>query len=113
MQIIFKDSDFKNFVRSSKMKQASNEFADIYAKAVSLYEANFESNEDKMFRLVGVGLQNLEEPLKKSKQMSIFDNYEEIKEECATNLLIQDINRKMKGSILKTAREVLEENRWK
>ncbi|MCQ3034666.1 MAG: DNA polymerase IV [Bacilli bacterium] len=113
VQLILKDNDFKNFVRSAKLKETTNDFALIYAKAISIYENNFENNEDKMFRLVGVGLQNLEEPAKRNNQMSIFDNYEEIKEECATNLLIQDINRKMKGSILKTAREVLEENRWK
>ena len=113
VQIIFKDSDFKNFVRSGKLKRNTNEFADIFAKAVSLYETNFESNEDKLFRLVGVGLQNLEEPEKKNMQISIFDNFEEIKEECATKLLVSELNRKMNGSIFKTAREALEEKRWK
>ena len=65
-----------------------------------------------MIRLAGVTLQNLIDPSEVLIQMSIFDNYEEIKEECATKLLISELNRKMKKSVFKTAAETLRDQKY-
>lgn len=65
-----------------------------------------------MIRLAGVTLQNLIDPSEVVIQMSIFDNYDEIKEECATKLLIAELNRKMKKPVFKTAAETLRDKKY-
>ena len=98
VQLILKDEEFKVINRSKKLSKPTNDFETIFIAACDLLEANLN---DKMIRLAGVTLQNLVDPSEVLIQMSIFDNYEEIKEECATKLLIGELNRKMKKSVLK------------
>lgn len=106
IQIVLKDNNFKVINRSKAIENATNDEKVIKKVAFELLEKNFDG---QMIRLCGVTLQNLVDPKKEIRQMSIFDNFDEIKEENATKLLIAELNRKMHGSVFKTAAEHLEE----
>jgi len=109
VQLVLKDDDFKVINRSKKLNKPTNDFVEIFDIATQLLEANLG---DKMIRLAGVTLQNLVDPSEVVIQMSIFDNYDEIKEECATKLLIAELNRKMKKPVFKTAAETLRDKKY-
>lgn len=109
VQLVLKDKDFKVINRSKKLSKPTNDFMTIFGVASELLEQNLG---DKMIRLAGVTLQNLIDPSEVVIQMSIFDNYEEIKEECATKLLIAELNRKMKKPVFKTAAESLRDKKY-
>lgn len=109
VQLVLKDDDFKVINRSKKLNKPTNDFLEIFDIATQLLEANLG---DKMIRLAGVTLQNLIDPSEVVIQMSIFDNYDEIKEECATKLLIAELNRKMKKPVFKTAAETLRDKKY-
>ena len=109
VQLVLKDDDFKVINRSKKLNKPTNDFIEIFDIATQLLEANLG---DKMIRLAGVTLQNLIDPSEVVIQMSIFDNYDEIKEECATKLLIAELNRKMKKPVFKTAAETLRDKKY-
>ena len=109
VQIVLKDKDFKIINRSKKLNKPTNDFSLIFETATQLLETNLE---DKMIRLAGVTLQNLIDPSEVMIQMSIFDNYEEIKEECAAKLLIGELNRKMKKPVFKTAAQSLVDKKY-
>lgn len=109
VQIVLKDKDFKIINRSKKLNKPTNDFSLIFETATQLLEDNLE---DKMIRLAGVTLQNLIDPSEVMIQMSIFDNYEEIKEECAAKLLIGELNRKMKKPVFKTAAQSLMDKKY-
>ena len=87
-----------------------NDYPSIANAVIALLDANYD--ETRPVRLVGVTLQNLVNRDEVVVQLSIFDNYEEIKEECATKLLIGELNRKMKKSVFKTASEVLKDKKY-
>ena len=109
VQLVLKDNEFKVINRSKKLSKPTNDFSTIFGTACDLLEANLD---DKIIRLAGVTLQNLVDPSEVLIQMSIFDNYEEIKEECATKLLIGELNRKMKKAVFKTAAESLRDQKY-
>ena len=109
VQIVLKDKDFKVINRSKKLDKPTNDFNTIFGIASDLVEANLG---DKMIRLAGVTLQNLVDPGEVLVQMSIFDNFEEIKEQCATRLLINELNRKMKKPVFKTAGDSLRDKKY-
>ncbi len=109
IQITLKDNEFKLTTRSKKISKSFNDFETIYFEASKLFEANVK--DDTLYRLVGVTLQDLIDPSEEIIQMSIFDNYDEIKEEYETKLLIAELNRQMKGSVFKTASDVLKEKK--
>ena len=109
VQLVLKDKDFKVINRSKKLNKPTNDFMTIFVTACELLEANLG---DKMIRLAGVTLQNLVDPTEVVIQMSIFDNYEEIKEECAAKLLIGELNRKMKKPVFKTAADSLRDSKY-
>ncbi len=109
VQLVLKDDNFKVINRSKKLNKPTNDFIEIFDIATQLLEANLG---DKMIRLAGVTLQNLIDPSEVVIQMSIFDNYDEIKEECATKLLIAELNRKMKKPVFKTAAETLRDKKY-
>ena len=106
IQIVLKDSEFKVINRSKTLEKSTNDEKIIYDVACELLEKNFNGH---MTRLCGITLQNLKNPKEEIQQMSIFDNFEDIKEECATKLLIAELNRKMHGSVFKTAADHLKE----
>jgi DNA polymerase-4 len=115
VQIVLKDSEmgatgFKTISRSKSLSKPVNDYPSIANAVISLLDANY--NEERSVRLVGVTLQNLVNRDEVVVQLSIFDNYEEIKEECATKLLIGELNRKMKKSVFKTASEVLKDKKY-
>ena len=106
VQLILKDNEFKLINRSKRLGKLSNSFEDIYKTALELLKANYDG---RPIRLIGVTLQQLQNPKETYEQLSIFDNYEEIKEQNATRLLIGDLNRMMKKSVFKTAGDHLRE----
>ena len=109
VQLVLKDKDFKVINRSRKLNKSTNDYDTILSTALALLEKNLS---DKPIRLAGVTLQNLVDPSEVVEQMSIFDNFDEIKEECATKLLIAELNRKMKKAVFKTAAESLRDKKY-
>ncbi len=109
VQLVLKDNEFKVINRSKKLAKATNDYDTILTTALILLEKNLG---DKPIRLAGVTLQNLIDPAEVVEQMSIFDNFDEIKEECATKLLIAELNRKMKKAVFKTAVESLRDKKY-
>lgn len=114
IQIVLKESEFINnkfnvINRSKTISRPTNDFNKIFQVATELLEDNLNN---KSIRLAGVTLQNLIDPSDVVIQMSIFDNYDEIKEECATKLLIGELNRKMKKAVFKTAGDDLKEKKY-
>ena len=102
IQIMVKDTNYKAHNKSITFQNHTNDARDIFNHAIKLYEANFL---DLPIRAVGVTLQNLIDIKDMKVQMTFFD-YEHHEEESKTKLLINDINRKMKGQHLKRASEV-------
>ena len=107
VQLVLKDNEFKIINRSKRLGKLSNEFEDIYKIAYELLKANYDG---RPIRLIGVTLQQLQNTKETDEQLSIFDNYEQIKEENDTRLLIGDLNRMMHKSVFKTMGDHLKEN---
>ena len=104
----FKDNKFRVINRSKKLSKPTNEFAVIYQEACNLLEKNLG---DKVVRLIGVTLQDLVDPSDIKEQLSIFDNFDEVKEEYEVKSLINEFNRKMNKTVFKTAADELKEKR--
>lgn len=102
IQIMVKDTSYKAHNKSITFGNHTNNAKDIFKYAIKLYEENFL---DMTIRAVGVTLQNLIDVKDMKVQMTFFD-YEMHEEESKTKLLINDLNRKMKGKPLKRASEV-------
>ena len=109
VQLVLKDNEFKVINRSKRLSQMSNSFDDIFKTAFELLIENYDG---RPIRLIGVTLQQLKNPKETYEQLSIFDNYEQIKEENQTRLLIGDLNRQMKKSVFKTAADHLKEREY-
>lgn len=106
VQLVLKDNDFKVINRSRRLSTYTNKFEDIFYEAQNLLVENYD---DRPIRLIGVTLQNLKNPEEIVQQLSIFDNFDEIKEENSTKLLIGELNRRMKKTTFKTAGDYLRE----
>ena len=102
IQIMVKDTDYKAHNKSITFQTHTNSAKDIFNYAIKLYESNFL---DMTIRAVGVTLQNLISVQDMKVQMTFFD-YERHEEESKTKLLINDLNRKIKGQPLKRASEI-------
>lgn len=107
IQIVIKDTDFKNYTRSKTISDTTNEVDEIYRVAMELYDNNFAG---KPIRLIGVTLSNLIDKSSYFVQMNLF-NMEEHREKCATKLLINELNNKMKKPMLLKASELKKEEK--
>ena len=107
VQLVLKDNEFKVINRSRRLSESTNKFEDIFKVAMELLKENYDG---RPTRLIGVTLQQLKNPKETYEQLSIFDNYEQIKEENQTRLLIGELNRQMNKSVFKTAGDHLREN---
>lgn len=107
VQIVLKDNEFKVINRSKKLSKRTNDEKEIYKVAYELLHENYDG---RPIRLIGVTLQQLENPKETYEQLSIFDNYEEIKEQNEIRLLIGELNRSMHQFVFKTAGDHLREN---
>ena len=107
VQLVLKDNEFKVINRSKRLNNQSNSVEDIFNTAFQLLKDNYDG---RPTRLIGVTLQQLQNPKQTYEQLSIFDNYEQIKEENETRLLIGELNRQMHKSIFKTAGDHLREH---
>lgn len=104
IMITIKDSDFKTFTRSETIKLATNDHDIIYNTAIKLYDNHFNG---KIIRLIGVSLSNLIDRKNHYVQMSLFD-IDKHKEECATKLLINELNNKSKKQLFIRASDLKE-----
>lgn len=104
--IVIKDTDFKSFTRSKTIKEATNEVDVIFQNAMEQYDVHFAG---KPIRLIGVTLSNLINKSDFYVQMNLF-NMEEHREKCATKLLINELNNKMKKPMLLKASELNKED---
>ena len=102
ISVNIKDSEFKMFSRSETINIATNKIEDIYNIAIKLYDNHFNG---RIIRLIGVTLSNLLDVKDFYVQMSFFD-IERHKEECATKLLINDLNNKVKKNLFFKASEL-------
>ena len=102
IQIMVKDTNYKAHNKSITFEKMSNSAKDLFNQAIKLYEKNFL---DLTIRAVGLTLQNLVNIRDVSIQMTLFD-YQIHEEESKTKLLINELNRKIKGAPLKRASEV-------
>lgn len=107
IQIMAKDTKYQAHNKSITFSTPTNRASDIYNIALKLYEKNFL---DLTVRAVGITLQNLVNTKDMSIQMTFFD-YEQHEEESKTKLLINEINRKIKGASLKRASEAKNGNK--
>lgn len=107
IQIMAKDTKYQAHNKSITFQTPTNKASDIFNIALKLYEKNFL---DLTVRAVGITLQNLVNIKDISVQMTFFD-YEQHEEENKTKLLINQINRKIKGAPLKRASEVKNGNK--
>ena len=107
IQIMAKDTKYQAHNKSVTFKNPTNKTSDIFNVALKLYEKNFL---DLTVRAVGITLQNLINIKDVSIQMTFYD-YEQHEEENKTKLLINEINRKIKGAPLKRASEVKNGNK--
>ena len=107
IQIMAKDTKYQAHNKSITFSTPTNNAKDIYRIALKLYEKNFL---DLLVRAVGITLQNLTSTKDMSIQMTFFD-YEKHEEENKTKLLINEINRKIKGASLKRASEIEDGNK--
>ena len=102
ISVNIKDSEFKMFSRSETINIATNKIEDIYNIAIKLYDNHFNG---RIIRLIGVTLSNLLDVKDFYVQMSFFD-IERHKEECATKLLINELNNKVKKNLFFKASEL-------
>lgn len=102
ISVNIKDSEFKMFSRSETINTATNKIEDIYNIAIKLYDNHFNG---RIIRLIGVTLSNLLDVKDFYVQMSFFD-IERHKEECATKLLINELNNKVKKNLFFKASEL-------
>ena len=107
IQIMAKDTKYQAHNKSITFPTPTNRAKDIYSIALKLYEKNYL---DMTVRAVGITLQNLVSTKDMSIQMTFYD-YQEHEEENKTKLLINEINRKIKGASLKRASEVKNGNK--
>ena len=95
--IILKDSDFRRYSHQKKLKNAISGFEKIYNYSKEVLSEFY--NGEKV-RLIGIRLDDL--VLKQSYQTSLFDNYEEKKDEKIDEVL-DKINSKYGKEVLKRA----------
>lgn len=102
IQIMVKDTSYRAHNKSMTFSKATNNASDIYDHALALYDKNFI---DMTIRALGITLQNLTDIKDMKIQMTFYD-YQKHEEENKTKLLINELNRKLKGKPLKRASEV-------
>ena len=102
IQIMVKDTSFVAHNKSISFDKPINSYEEIITVAMKLYEKNFM---DLVIRAVGITLQNLVSVQDMVVQMTFFD-YELHESESQTKLLINELNRKIKGPKLTRASEV-------
>lgn len=100
--LILKDSDFKSITRSITLDKPTNSFIDVYTNAINLFDKFFNN---QYFRLAGVGLSQLMNIDEVYFQISLFDQ-EKNQKECATRLLINQLNRKANKELFTVASKV-------
>lgn len=102
ISIFIKDIEFKSKSKSETINMATDSLDEIYKIALKLYDQYFSNTE---IRLIGVGISNLIDKKNFYVQMSLFD-LERHKKQCASKLLIDEINRKFDKKIIMKASDL-------
>lgn len=98
--IQLRDANYYTRNRSKPLLSPSNDEHDLYISAKDVLDDNFEI--DQGVRLIGVFCNRLTTVLPKTRQLTIFDNLDEIEKKNAIDKLLQDINKNFgKNSIKK------------
>ena len=98
--IQLRDANYYTRNRSKPLSAPTNDEHDIYINAKDIFDDNFEI--DQGVRLIGVFCNRLTTALPKTRQLSIFDNIDEIEKKNAIYKLLKYINKKFfKNSIKK------------
>ncbi|UOE64503.1 DNA polymerase IV [Mycoplasmopsis bovis] len=92
--------------KQMKLVEPTNDAERIYKNAIVLFEKLWK---EQPIRGVGLRLTNLINEFDHFKQLTIFDTYEERKQETKVNNIINDINKKAGKVILKTGYRVSKE----
>lgn len=92
--------------KQMKLVEPTNDAETIYKNAIVLFEKLWK---EQPIRGVGLRLTNLINEFDHFKQLTIFDTYEERKQETKVNNIINDINKKAGKVILKTGYRVSKE----
>ncbi|MBR3891723.1 MAG: DNA polymerase IV [Bacilli bacterium] len=100
VSITIRYTDFYTITRSVTLKEPICNDEEIYMKAVSLFEKNYDN---RPVRLLGVTLSSLKEKKEVLQQMSIFDLNINKK---TTTEIINDLNKLLEGNYLMKASEV-------
>lgn len=101
VHITLRYSDFKTITRSKTFDEPLKDEQDILRIVLDLFEKNWNGNQ---LRLVGVGLSNLISVDNYYVQLNLF-NIEKNQKECATKLLINELNRKSEKEVFMTLNE--------
>ena len=97
--IIFKNSNFISYSAQNSFDNPTSNTKEILKKAYEVFENNYKKDE---IRLIGVKLSNLTN--NKNKQVTLFDNEEEIeKREDSIQETIDSINNRFGKSVIKPA----------
>ena len=88
--IQLRDANYYTRNRSKPLSAPTNDEHDIYINAKDIFDDNFEI--DQGVRLIGVFCNRLTTALPKTRQLSIFDNLDEIEKKNAIDKLLKDIN---------------------
>ena len=100
VSITIRYTDFYTITRSITLKEPICNDEEIYMRAVSLFEKNYDN---RPVRLLGVTLSSLKEKKEVLQQMSIFDLNINKK---TTTEIINDLNKLLEGNYLMRASEV-------
>lgn len=100
VSITIRYNDFTTFTRSMTLDTPVCNQDEIYIKAISLFEKNYNN---RPIRLLGITVGSLKDKKEVLKQMSIYDLNINKK---STTEIINDINKLLKGEYLKKASEV-------
>lgn len=100
VSITIRYTDFYTFTRSMTVKEPICNDEEIYIRAISLFEKNYDN---RPVRLLGVTLSSLKEKKEVLQQMSIYDLNVNKK---TTTEIINDLNKLLEGNYLMRASEV-------
>lgn len=107
VQIVLKDNEFKVLNRSKKLNKFTNDLDVILKTAEQILEKNYDG---RPIRLIGVTLQNLKDQSEVIEELSIFDNYEDSKQDDVRKI-ISDLNKLMDKPVFKTAADKMLEDK--
>ena len=94
---MLRDEDFKTITRQRSLNEQTDDFVTIFYEIKDLIYDNFD--EDKVYRLLGVGLYNLAKLEEEKENIFTYQSHEEKKEKIQD--LLDVMNKKYGADIIK------------